>query len=181
MHLSASMLVSIGRRPASEGLVDLLGECHHRIRTFLRSAERLAIAGDRIGEDTIAAASDIHRYFSSAFPLHLADEDESIAPRLRDKNAEIDRALATMSADHQDHGSDVRCLVDVAFELRELRTGRERSSARLATVTATLAKALEPHLELEERVLFPAIRALAAPVQLVIVSEMRARREHVIR
>lgn len=173
------MLVSIGRRPASEGLVDLLGECHHRIRTFLRSAERLASASDPIGEDAITAARDIHRYFSSAFPLHLADEDESIAPRLRGSTAEIDRALATMSADHQAHGADVRCLVEMAFELRE--TGREPSLARLATVTATLGLALEAHLELEERVLFPAIRALDVPVQLVIVSEMRARREHAIR
>jgi iron-sulfur cluster repair protein YtfE (RIC family) len=159
------MFFSIGRRRAPQGLVGLLDECHLRVRTFLGAAERLAAAVDRIGDDAAATvARDIHRYFADAFPLHLADEDNSIAPRLRGERAEVDRALVTMSADHQAHGADVRELVEICGELKAGRAWSQRASARLAVVTAALAVALEVHLEFEERLLFPAIKTLGAPV-----------------
>lgn len=176
MQYWVSMLLSIGRRRAQEGLVDLLQECHLRIRTFLRSAERLA-AGDRVNHEAAAAvATDIHRYFSGAFPLHLADEDETIAPRLREARAETRAALTTMS---DDHVVQAPCIHDLVAVCDDISAGgwSDRTAARLASATTALAGPLEAHLELEERVIFPAIAALPAEVQAEIVLEMRARRE----
>ncbi len=180
MQFSNAMLVSLGRRHAPEGLVELLQECHLRIRSFLRAADRLSTA-DRSGPDAAAAvAADIHRYFCSAFPLHLADEDESLAPRLCGASPEVDSALATMSADHEAHIADVRRLVQVCGDI-QAGEWSPRVAARLAAVMSVLAGDLGAHLELEERVIFPAIATLQTEVQAEILAEMRARREHVRR
>ncbi len=80
-------------------------------------------------------AADIHRYFSSAFPLHLADEDESLALRLRGASQEVDAALATMSADHEAHISDVRRLVQVCGGDIQAGEWSQRTAALLAVVT----------------------------------------------
>lgn len=159
-----------------EDLVDLLLACHQRIRRFVRLAHTAATHPDassgRIGE----ACAEVERYFRQALPLHVADEEESIAPRLRGRSPEVDRALATMERQHQDHGPQVEALLQASGQVRRC-PGRQGARDALAAAARRLEAAFAEHLGLEERVIFPAIRELLSrEVQGRVVEELRLRR-----
>lgn len=170
------MLLQIGRRQHEPELVDLLTECHGRIRAFLELAHRLAVS-EGLGLAEIAgAAAQVHRYFTSAFPLHLADEHETLLPRLGGRDAALDAALARMEADHEEHADRIEQLVALCGELTH---DPRRLAARARVLGETvdgLTLALEAHLGLEELVIFPALGALSSLEQAAIRREMRARR-----
>src|ERR1051326_5002660 len=90
------MLVKIGPLDEPSDIVDLLKECHERIRTFINLAGRLAKAEEISDTDVRDGAGRVARYFSEALPLHVADEEQSILPRLQGKSAELDAALSEM-------------------------------------------------------------------------------------
>jgi len=170
------MLVQLGQRESSEDIVDLLSACHARIRRFLVQARRLAEAADETPAEIRAAASQIRRYFTEAFPLHLIDEDEQITPRLAGTSPDVDRALALMASGHASHDSLVTRLVAICTSLEEDPRRIAVASVELSRVAALLATELEAHLELEERAIFPAIRRLPEHVREAIRGEIRARR-----
>jgi iron-sulfur cluster repair protein YtfE (RIC family) len=163
------MLVELGLKHTGGDVVDALADCHAKIRKFVALARRLADARD----DVATAAAQIERYFTQALPRHVADEDEDIAPRLAGRDREIDAALAAGNAEHRAHASHVDRLVAICGEL-----AREPSYPRgeLARLAAELDAQLASHLEREERVLFPAIRALPPYEQDAIRAAMRGRR-----
>ena len=77
------MLIGPGKHAAPGDAVDLLLECHARIRHFLALARRL---GEARGESPTAlsdTAAQVHRYFTLALPLHAQDEEEVILPAVR--------------------------------------------------------------------------------------------------
>lgn len=166
------MLHSIGRRQHEPELADALSECHDRIRGFLDLAHRAATTPGLTSDDIRTAASQIHRYFTVAFPLHVADEEESIVPRLRGRDEVLDTALARMQDDHTEHADLVEILVARCDQLMRA----PRQSAALGEVADTLTLALEAHLGLEELVIFPALDTLSHLEVAAIRSEMRARR-----
>ncbi len=171
------MLVQIGKQGTSGDVVDLLVECHGRIRKVLAFARQLADKPEAPPGEVRAVAGQIRRYFAVAFPLHVADEEELIAPRLAGTGAAVARALATMHRDHGAHAAEIARLVEICGEL-EREPGRLASRVgELAASAAQVAADLEPHLELEERVVVPAIRGLAEAQRDAIRSGMRARRE----
>jgi iron-sulfur cluster repair protein YtfE (RIC family) len=129
----------------------------------------------------VEAANGIRRFFRVALPLHEADEESSVAPRLLEarERAPVEDALALMVSQH------VR-LHDVLAELDPLwATIADEPSAigRLARPILENARRLEDlftsHMTLEETVIFPLIRtALVDSARSEIVAEMRARRGH---
>jgi hemerythrin-like domain-containing protein len=172
------MLLEIGQGSKRSGdLVDLLLECHGRIRSFLALAHA---AGSREGvpaAEVAEACARVERYFTEALPLHVADEDESILPRLRGADPEVDRALETMHAQHLEHEPLLAALLGAAAALREGPADPARRAA-LAEIATTLEHELGLHLTLEETVILPAIRRLlSAAAQAEIVEELRARRQ----
>jgi hemerythrin-like domain-containing protein len=171
----ATMLVQIGQRTQHEDLVDLLAECHARIRRFLSLAASLADDRATPENEARSVAGQIRRYFSSAFPQHVADEDELVTPRLTGTNARLDQVLAQLHDDHVHHADAIAHLVDICADIerdpRTVRAGELRSAAE------RLIQQLEPHLCVEERELFPAVRALPAEIQTAIRAAMRQRRE----
>ncbi|MCZ7680351.1 MAG: hemerythrin domain-containing protein [Sandaracinaceae bacterium] len=70
------------REPAPETTVDLLLECHERIRRFTRLAQELVTRADAKDEQLADAARSLCAYFGRAFQLHAQDEDISIRPRV---------------------------------------------------------------------------------------------------
>ena len=175
------MLVRLGERRPSMGLVDLLLECHERIRHFTREAIELATAVTPSLHETAESAGRIRRYFVEAFPLHVADEDELIAPRLAGTNAELDRALAGISADHTSHQKDVARLIAICTELEANPSRLARRSMDLGDTGRRLWASFEPHLAIEERSIFPAIHLLQEDERESIRREMRERRAHILR
>lgn len=161
---------------ATEDVVDLLRSCHERIRSFTRLAARLAGAVDATPEDVSDAAHQVRRYFSVALPLHAADEDEDLAPRIRGSDSAIDDALATMAADHRGHVAVVDRVVTVCSDLAREPAHLASRSLELGAIATELEALFAPHLALEERLVFPAIGTLPADDREAIRSAMRARR-----
>lgn len=171
------MLVKIGPRNPSEDLVDLMLECHQRIRSFIQLAERAGRERGLPAGEVIDACQRVERYFAEALPLHVADEDHSLIPRLRGKSEAVDRALDTMHGEHLDHRPHLDELVAASRALAQAPADEARQD-RLGAIAARLARDFEAHLELEEAIILPAIRAtLSAEEQAAVREEMRARRQ----
>lgn len=170
------MLHAIGRKPQSEELVDLLLACHGRIRTFLELAIAVGERTDASDADVADGSARVQRYFLEALPLHVEDEEQGVLPRLLGRSREVDAALDRMCEEHDRHTAPQRRLLELCAALRaDPRDARARGA--IAGAAAHLLAELEPHLEAEERVVFPAIRTLLTlDEQRAIVGELRARR-----
>ena len=172
------MLTQLSRHPAvsAEDLVDLLAECHQRIRHFIALARQVGLRQGVPTHQMIQACSDVERYFTQALPLHVADEEESIEPRLRGVSPTVDGVLDAVAHQHRQHDADLKALLDAVSTLRE-NPHDPTVRSQVATTSTALEARLEEHLLLEERVIFPAIRALRSPeTQTSIILELRKRR-----
>jgi hemerythrin-like domain-containing protein len=171
------MLVQLGPRNTGGDVVDLLIECHGRIRKFLVLARRLARAAGSPRAEIRDTARQIRRYFVESFPLHRADEDDELAPRLAGLGVDVDRALATMTADHLEHEPSIARLIGLCTAIGDDPAQLAALADDLAQVAAELATGLESHLELEERAIFPHVRRLPTGEQSAIQAALRDRRE----
>ena len=113
------MLVTIGKSQRTGELLELLLECHGRIRQFVELARE---TGERPGSpafDVVDACNRVERYFVEALPLHVRDEEDSILPRLRGRSAELDHALSEMRLEHRQHEPPLAELLSACRALRE--------------------------------------------------------------
>lgn len=171
-------IVRIDENPGAEGADDVvarLAAAHVRIRSYLLEAQKLA-DGEGTPERRRASARAVLDFFRFALPLHEADEDASIVPRLYDRTGELTpAALARM----EEHG-----LIDEAVDVlaEDWERWAESGMAPAQNIDAhrallgDLAAALDRHLRAEERALFPAVAALDAETRREIVREMEERR-----
>ena len=170
------IMISLGRRaPAPTDLVGHLLACHGRIREFVALAAKAGATGGRDVE-VVEACLAVERYFERALPLHVEDEEQSLLPRLKGRAAEVDEALHTMREQHRVHGP---LLDELLVASRSVRAspGDPPRRERLRVAAVQLAAEFEPHLALEERIIFPAIGLLGAEAEAQIRGEQRARRE----
>jgi hypothetical protein len=173
----AAVLIQIGRREGSrpDDVVGALLDCHARIRAFTAIAQRIA-AGEGTQAEVAEAAARVERYFRVALPLHVADEELSLRPRLLAAPVEpgILAALDAMSAEHGAIEALLAALLPrwAALSARPL----DLAGLTLAEDSADLGRRFDAHLEQEERVLFPAVREHLAAAWPAIRSEMAARR-----
>ncbi|MGA9524873.1 MAG: hemerythrin domain-containing protein [Myxococcaceae bacterium] len=157
------------RPPCARDAVDMLLECHERIRSHSTLAVRLA-RGEGDARMRSEAAAQLVRYFGTALPLHVEDEDLSMAPALREKGLTVleNEALAEMSQQHED--------IDARLE-ELLPLWRAGESGALET-SEQLARLFDGHLQLEEKMIFPAMRARLGPAEhQALIQAFRARRE----
>ncbi len=166
------------RQPARPGdVVDALLDCHARIRDFVALALRLASASGLAAAEAQQAAGDVRRYFEVALPLHAADEEASILPRLRGLDPAVDAELDHMRREHAEHERAVGRLVAACRAIQERPDELGRAAPALAEAARELDGQFAAHLDREERVIFPAIRTrLDREAQEAIRAEMRARR-----
>jgi iron-sulfur cluster repair protein YtfE (RIC family) len=157
-------LVVLGAsRPAADA-IDRLLACHDRIRGFMRLAESIANTGREVGPDSVAlGARALVRYFTVALPLHVADEDLSLAPRLLrlDLTSEVRETLALLTHEHAAIEAELQPLTRIWNNI----AGRPRDiELRRSTLEALqrFELLMSAHLVLEEKVLFPAARRLLA-------------------
>ncbi len=144
-------------------------------------ALRLAHFADRSEPADIAsAAAAVHRYFTVALPLHEADENESLYPRMRATLAEGDElapALDAMVAQHREIDSVVGRLVPLWECVRRDPAGIRVLKAELLAGAERLTQLWATHLKLEEEIILPLVRRRLSQSALDgIFSEMRARR-----
>jgi len=171
------MYVQIGSLKEPSDVVDLLLECHERIRTFIGLACKLGKAPEPTMDEIRDAASRVSRYFSEALPLHVADEEQSILPRLAGWNPELDLALEKMRNEHIEHQGRLQLLLNTCNTLKSSPEMFGSLRDALSAAASALDKEYAEHLDEEERVILPAIRTLLPPDQKrAIESELRSRR-----
>jgi iron-sulfur cluster repair protein YtfE (RIC family) len=171
------MFVKIGSVEKPTDIVDLLLECHERIRTFIGIARRIAGAHDSPPREVGTAAARVTRYFSESLPLHVADEEQSILPRLQGKDPAIDAVLAEMHLEHERHEPQLEALLGTCRMIEQFPERLAEWAPGLAAVATALEQDFLGHLEKEEKVILPAIRNLASEKERhAMLHELRARR-----
>lgn len=166
------------QRPGSadDGIVALLAACHARIRSFSALAVRLAdVQGGDTSRSVLEACVAVTRYFQEALPLHVRDEEDTVLPRLWGQSLDLDRTLLGMRAQHAEHETIVTDLL-VALEAVAAQPADSGPRDRLRGPAQRVAVALEEHLVVEERTLFPVLAVLPKDIQAQMVTELRARR-----
>ncbi len=168
----------LSNQPA-EDVVDLLIGCHQRIRHFTATAAKLAHAQGTSPEDIRQAAAGVRRYYSVSLPLHEADEEDTLRPRLDAVGDE--RILHALVAMHDQHQA-IDELIERLLPLLLLVEGNPDALPSVGGEMCLIAKALEEtfaaHLQLEEDVIFPAIRtSLDEESRAAMLAEMQARRK----
>jgi iron-sulfur cluster repair protein YtfE (RIC family) len=165
---------------SSSTAVEMLLGCHTRIRHYVQLSLTLAGAENEPLKEIAEAATAIFRYFSTALPLHEADENKSIFPRLRSAQPAgglVREAAEIMVEQH-------KAIDEMATELLSLCSSLDHTPERLATlsrrlehVSRALEQAFAAHLHMEETVIFPALTELLTGEQLEeIRREMQERR-----
>jgi iron-sulfur cluster repair protein YtfE (RIC family) len=174
---SGHTLIGLGKPAAPGDAVELLLECHGRIRAFLALANRLAEAREETPEALADAAQRVHRYFTLALPLHARDEEESLVPRLRGREPVLEAALDAMVREHAEHQAPLGVLVGACAEVVRDPGRQVPLAGTLAKATGELVRHFEPHLAREEGIIFPAVRRLLDGADdAAIVRELRLRR-----
>lgn len=156
-------------------VVEVLLTAHIETRQVLSMAD--VVAQGSATAATRELAAQIADYLEWLLPLHQADEEESLAPRLRGKHPVVDEALVNMSRQHlalQGPLARLKLLCrQVAGDTSRLHALRFELSA----ATADLRARLKDHEAMEESIVFPALkRTLYADELDSISDEMRARR-----
>ncbi|HVJ06430.1 MAG TPA: hemerythrin domain-containing protein [Candidatus Saccharimonadales bacterium] len=177
--------IKISEHPAkdasvqSDALEMLLG-CHVRIRHFMQLGRTLAHAEFAPSGEIAETAEAISCYFSKALPLHEADENETLFPRLQAAVAEgnlVREAAETMVEQHKAIDELVADLLSLCDSLSQHPEALPSLARRIEDVTFALDKIFDAHLKLEETVIFPAILEVLTSEQLEEMSdEMRERR-----
>jgi hemerythrin-like domain-containing protein len=178
------MPVTIGAKLDSDFTdpIGVLGDCHRRIERFLGTL--LAVAeqarGGLLEDEQRRALGAALRYFREGAPRHVADEEESLFPRLRqsqDRRAE--EALNRLERDHdavQAWHEELDGLGD-----RWLTTGRLEGAdfERFEALTRRMKDVYEPHIALEDEAVFPSARRMLSAEQLRAVGQEMATRRGV--
>lgn len=161
----------------------LLRDCHRRIERFLHQLVRIleghAATESLKGADKEAFETAL-RYFENAEPLHTADEEESLFPRLRMKqNEEVERILRTLEADH-DVVSTLHREVNVIGR-KWLQQGlfNEEERQQILEKLHFLQGIYKEHIGIEDNILFPLSSSLLDAGELRAVGEEMARRRGV--
>jgi hemerythrin-like domain-containing protein len=156
--------------------VDLLRDCHSRIRAFGALAVELSARRDLSSDEVTDACARVERYFVHALPLHVRDEEDSIRPRLCGRSTKIDSAFARLGEQHDLHGVLIERLCRAIAALR-VAPGDEEARQALGSIAEPLQTLLEAHLRAEEDIIFPSIRLLLSTTeQEDILWELRNRR-----
>ena len=140
----------------------------------MRLARAIADRADASDEQVVQAARDVRRYFVEALPLHVADEDDSIAPRLRGRDRSLDEALSVVTAEHAAMNALLDELTSRCASIASAPGDCDRVGLR-ACIDA-LDRHWDEHLALEERLVIPAAKTLEPAIVAAIRDEMTARR-----
>ncbi|MGI5862165.1 MAG: hemerythrin domain-containing protein [Myxococcales bacterium] len=156
--------------------VDLLA-CHEKLRRFIELSASLA-AGKESPESVAASAAAIYDFLMVSLPIHMADEDYAIAPKLRTAGAPdvVQQALEVLAYQHSDLQAMIGRMASTWRTLAEQPERLPELASRLESGTARLAAVLEAHLALEEEMLIPALEKHLAPeTRALIAREIRLR------
>ena len=146
-------------------------------RSHVRLAERMeqlasavaAMTGGTATDDDRESLDDVMHYLDRGAARHVADEEQSLFPRLRE-HPDTEALLTRITAEHRTHDDTLAALKRVVQHL-------PAGTGMLSVIAADLAKQYRSHIELEEAELIPMVKRLLSAEQLDDVrTEMRSRR-----
>ncbi len=160
---------------------EMLAACHERVERMLRLLERLAahLADKGHDEAGAAAARDVMRYFDQAGPAHHEDEERHVFPALLAAgDATLGPPVRQLQAEHLRMTADWAAL---RADLAEVAAGAWPLPPAPAALErwrafATLYRA---HIELEDRLAYPAAAARLGAAERSAMGEEMARRRGV--
>ena len=159
--------------------IDLLVGCHQRIRHFTSVAAKLAHAQEATQDEISSAADAVYRYYSVSLPLHEADEEDSLRPRLsKVADERVHHALTAMHDQHMAIDDLLERLLPLLRMVGNNPATLGDAGGEMCSITGALSEMFQAHLQLEEEVIFPAIGTQLTDVDRAeLVSEMRERRK----
>src|ERR1017187_6417825 len=162
-----------------EDAVDLLMGCHQRIRHFTALASKLAHSQGATSDEVRQAASGVYRYYSVSLPLHEADEEATLRPRLDPVADErVRHALLAMADQHLAIDELIERLLPLLRLLEQNPDTQGQVGGEMCSRTQALDEIFRAHLELEETVIFPAIRQMLPEyARAEMLAEMQQRRK----
>lgn len=166
---------------ARQEAIERLVSCHQKIRHFSSVAVKLAHAQGVAPAEITQAADGLYLYFTIALPLHEADENQSLHPRLR--NAVPEGELAGPAADamvdqHMAIDELVERLLPLWVLVRENPEKLDEVAGEMCQVAGRLNEIFNEHLKLEEETIFPALEKYLSEAELAaMVTEMQDRRK----
>lgn len=162
-------------QPQHRDVVDLLLDAHIEARQIVSMAESLSSGSATSGaRETAITIAD---HVAWLMPMHNEDEDKSLAPRLMGRHHSVDYALDQMKLQHLALAGPMArvrmlCLI-LAGDISRLHALRFELGAAVKDLRERLAE----HHDLEESVVFPALKQLLCTEELEsIAAEMLARR-----
>ena len=167
-----------GSHPPEDAL-DLLVACHQRIRHFAAAASKLAHAQGATHEEIRMTAAGVYRYFSVSLPLHEADEEDTLRPRLDALgDPRVHHALIAMQDQHKAIDELLERLLPLVLLLDRNPAAIDQAGGEMCSITKALEEIFRAHLQLEEDVIFPAIRdQLPNETRTAMLAEMQQRRQ----
>lgn len=155
--------------------MEMLERSHHQLEqrlATLRNAAR-ALAGGGT-EANLEDVRDVLRFLERGAVRHVDDEEQSLFPRLAAHEPVAD-VIQTLRGQHRDHERLHAELAELSPAL--LLPCPPEVAAALTSIADRLTAEYAAHLELEDRELLPAARAVLDPDQLeAMLAEMQARR-----
>jgi hemerythrin-like domain-containing protein len=177
--------VSLGGKPLADFTqpIEMMRDCHRRIEHFLDALRTVIV---RPGEGNLTdegrrALETALRYFKDFAPRHVADEEQSLFPRMRSSaDANVKEALLELDGLECDHrrGESLHTTVERLGRLW-LKSGHldQSQRERLRAAIDELAAMYAGHIHLEEQRVFALASELLNAQQLrEIGNEMKRRR-----
>lgn len=173
-----------GTAPDFDRPLDLLAACHRRIERFTDTLLACAEGSDggALSGDRRQAFEAALGYFRTAGPLHTADEEASLFPRMRlagnPAAGSLRDTLDALEADHR-NAELAHARVD-AIAARWLAEGTLPDAALRSLVMdlRDLRRLYDFHIALEDDDVFPLAAGMLTASDLEAIGrEMRARRE----
>lgn len=167
------------QKSTSEDVRELLIGCHQRIRHFTGVAVKLAHAQGASPDEVHSAADAVFRYYSVSLPLHEADEEDGLRPRLSAvPDDKVKHALLAMHDQHMAIDDLLERLLPLLTMVSNNPALIGEAGGEMCSITKALEEMFHAHLQMEEEVIFPAIdQLLSEPDRAELLHEMRARRK----
>jgi hemerythrin-like domain-containing protein len=171
MSTAAAFGVAPLRAALLEDPIAFLSAEHARQMALLGHLERLARAPRARTARVMAGA--LLRWLTKELPVHVADEEQSLYPRLRRHDAAV---VERLSAEHR---RDARLAADTVRGLRAIATGEAVGDEALRGA-ATFARLHRQHLRVEEATVMPLSRQMLTRGEQADLAHEMARRRGLI-
>jgi iron-sulfur cluster repair protein YtfE (RIC family) len=155
---------------------DILSHCHNHIEEKLNVLDGVGQelqGGSELGDSQMARLGAVLAFLDTAIPIHSADEEESLFPRLRQHPAFANTVghspMDCMESEHVEHA---------AFKARLKLAMMQQDAPAVAQAARAIASEYRTHIRKEEDILYPMAKDLLADGHVIeaMTEEMRGRR-----